>query len=177
MTDLSQACADLMAWLPAIAALTAVPDTTITPGRRQPVSAPPWNAAAAMTMMDIHAGVRALERDLRLAVTGSALERGGSTLNTFRAIEAVGRLADGTAAADAVAIIDGWVTAIMTLPAIDLEERVRRLRVPCPRCGRRMLRLAERSGRVACLGCAARGQLRPGTVSNGIIEWADGVIT
>jgi hypothetical protein len=46
VTDLTEACADLQAWLPVAAALITQPDTQPAIGHTQPHSKPPWNAEA-----------------------------------------------------------------------------------------------------------------------------------
>ena len=180
MTALAEARADLIAWLPVAAALITEPDTQPHVGRTQPGSKPPWNSAVAYVLTDIHAAVRELEQDFRYQVTGTVMMRGGSDGNTIAAINAVGKLAaalDHAMADHAARLLNRYVTAVMQLPAVDLEERCRQVPAPCPRCQRRMLRVYERSGRVACLGCATRGQMMPGTVSDGYIEWQDGTLT
>jgi hypothetical protein len=186
MTPLPEVCADLKPLLPVLEDLVTQPDTQPMPGRTQPGSRPPWNTAVANILFIIHAGVRELEQDFRYQVTGTMTLRGGSDVNTIRAIDAVCRLAEALdqAYADMAArLFTRYVTAAMQLPAIDLEERCRIVIVPdgseraCPDCTRRMLRVFERSGRVACLGCEKRGQMMPGMVSDGYIEWEDGTIT
>jgi len=140
----------------------------------------PGNTAVFYVLTDIHAAVRELEQDFRYQVTGTVTVRGGSDGNTVAAINAVCNLAaalDHAMADHAARILNRYVTAVMQLPAVDLEERCRQVPAPCPRCQRRMLRVYERSGRVACLGCATRGRMMPGTVSDGYIEWEDGTIT
>lgn len=174
MTPLAEACTDLIAWLPHAQALIAEPDTQPTAGRTQPGSKPPWNSQAANIRLDIHAGARELEQNLRYRVSGTLTERGGSDTNTVLALEAAARLAEAVdhAIADAAArLVAGWITVMMQLPAIDLEDPPRRLPAQCPRCDRGMLRAFMRDGRVACLGCGARGQMRPGTLSEGFVEW------
>ncbi len=180
MTALAEACADLAAWLPHARQLITQPDTTGHAGHTKPGSKPPWNAQVANVLLDPHAGVRELEQDLLYQVSGRIRVRGGSDRNTVLAIEAIGRLAaavDEAVADDAARQLNRYVTAIMQLPAVDLEERCRKVAVPCPRCDRCMLRIFERSGRVACLGCFSKGLMMAGTVSDGYIEWQDGTLT
>jgi hypothetical protein len=180
VTALAEACADLTAWLPHARALITEPDTTPAEGHAQPGSRPPWNTAAANACLDIHAAARQLEQDLRHAVTGTHLERGGSDANTALALAAIHDLAEAIGpaeAGDVARMVGGWLTAILMLPAVDLEEPWRPVPAPCPRCTRPMLRARPRStGQVACLGCSARGRMRPGTISAGYIEWDDGEI-
>jgi len=178
VTVLDEACADLTAWLPHAAALITQPDTDGHPGHTKPGSNPPWNSAVANALLDTHAGVRELEQNLRYAVTGRIMVRGGSDTNTIRAIEAVGRLAeavDQALADDAARQLNSFITGILQLRAIDLEEVPRILL--CPRCDREMLRVWEATGRVACFGCMIGGWMMPGTVSTGYVQWEDGEIS
>src|SRR5260221_378453 len=84
---------------------------------------------------------------------------------------------DRDTVASATHLTNGRVTAIMQLPAVDLEERPRKHPGLCTQCGRCMLATYPRSGRVACLGCGLKGQIMPGTVSDGCVQWEDGTIT
>jgi hypothetical protein len=184
MTDLTEACADLRAWLPVAAALITQPDTQPAIGRTQPGSKPPWNTAVACVVTDIHAGVRELEQDFRYQVTGRYATRGGSDANTAAAIDAICRLAealDQAMADQATRLLNRYITQVMMLPAIDLEQRWRTVPGPCPRCTRPMLRYREgdhmQPAQLACLGCARKARMMPGTVSDGIVEWEDGTIT
>src|SRR5262249_23726298 len=97
-----------------------------------------------------------------------------------RTIRAIGRLAeaaDHDTVTEATRQINGRVTAIMQLPAIDLEEKPRQREGICPQCDRGMLWIYPRSGRVACVGCKLRGQVMTGTVSAGCVQWANGELT
>jgi hypothetical protein len=184
---LAEACAGLAAWLPTAAALTALPDTDGTTGHGKPGSRPPWNAAAAHAAMDAHAGIREIEADMFYAVTGRPRRaRGGSDGNTLAAIRGTVSLSASVpqnAAQDAARVIAGWVTVIQQLPAIDEAERFIKVRAQCPYCELPMLRLGERSGRVACLRYGScfdsRGEHPTGFVSRSVsgeafIAWADG---
>jgi len=176
MTGLAEARADLQAWLPVAAALITQPDTQPSIGRTQPGSKPPWNPAVAYVLTDIHAGVREVEQDFRYAVTGTMVTRGGSDGNTAAAIDAICRLAealDHTRTEQAKRLFDQFTTMICQLPAVDLEESPQKRKADCPFCEREMLRVYPRSGRVACLGCAARGHMVPGTLSDGYVLWED----
>ena len=177
MTPVVEARTDLQAWLSGTWRYDLA-DTQTTIGRTQPGSQPPWNAEVANVLLDIHAGSRELEQDLRYQLSGTFIVRGGSDANTIIAITMAERLAEATGrAAEVARIFNGWITMLRQLPAIDQEERSRKVPAPCPRCTRPMLRVYERSGRVACLGCSTRGWMMPGTVSDGYIEWEDGTIT
>ena len=176
---LTEACPDLQAWLPILADLITEPDTQPSIGRTQPGSAFPGNAAVFNVATDVHAMVRELEQDLRYAVSGTFIPRGGSDANTFRALDAICRLAEAVSAAEAdqaAKLVSRHITIIMQLPAIDLGERARILPAPCPRCDRAKLLFYERSGRIACPGCQRRGFIFA-DVSDGCVQWEDGTIT
>ncbi len=180
MTALSDAVADLRPLIPVARALITEPDAQGFAGHAQPASAPPWNSAAANAHTDIHAAVREIEADLRYQVTGTVTMRGGSEANTYAALDAVlklGDAADEATADDAARVLARLADAVLMLPAVDLEERPRRIPGICPECERSMIRAWLRDGRVACLGCGLRGQMMPGMVSDGYIEWEDGVIS
>jgi hypothetical protein len=179
MTDLTEACADLRAWLPVAAALITQPDTQPSIGRTAPHSKPPWNAEAAAVMYETIGLLADLHLELAHAVHGRyvwdpAYRHAGRTL---LAITRLAEACDHDTVTNATTAINQRVTAIMRLPSVDLEERCRAVPAPCPRCTRRMLRVYGKSGRVACLGCYAKGRVMPGTVSDGYIEWEDGEIT
>lgn len=190
MTALADAVADLRPLLPVARELIAQPDAQGFAGHAQPASAPPWNSAAAAVHMDIHAGVRELERDLRHQVTGTITERGGSESNTYAAIDAIERLAEAvceTSVSDAARILTQLADAVLRLPAVDLEETPQRVRADCPYCKRPMLRVYPRSGRLTCLafgsctdsdGRHPVGQIgRSGLDGSPVIAWNDGLVT
>src|SRR5271170_2773477 len=54
-----------------------------------------WNTQAAMLVLDIHAGVRELETDLRYAISGVVRSRGGSDRNTVRSLHNLPALCAG----------------------------------------------------------------------------------
>lgn len=184
MTALAEACGDLQPWLTIVAELIHQPDTQPAIGRTAPGSQPPWNSQAANVWTDIHAMARELEANLRYTVTGRYRPRGGSDLNTLRALDAISKLGEATTTdiADAAArVVSHHITIIMQLPAIDLEQPWRRIPGPCPRCQRPMLRYQEgdryQPSRLTCLGCCRKARIVEGTVSDGCVEWEDGIIT
>jgi hypothetical protein len=190
MTDaLGEHCAGLAGWLPVARALTSQPDVDGTAGGGKPGSRPPCNPAAENAAMDAHEGVRRLEASLRLAVTGrTGRRRGGSDANTaaaIRAIEALGHGVAPDAAAQAARILERWSRQIRELPAVDDAEPWRRVAAACLHCGRGMLRLQARAGRVTCLaygGCTDHDGNHPvGLVQHSVsgepmVAWADGCI-
>lgn len=184
MTTLAEACADLRPLLPVAAALLAEPDAQGSAGHPQPASCPPWNAAAASALFGAHAAIRDVEAEFRQAVTGRAAHLArrpgwsdGNTAAALDAIEQLGEAVPGPLAAGAVRTLAAAADAVLMLPAVDLEERPRKLRGICPQCGRSMINAWGRGRKVACLGCGLRGWMREGTVSDGCIEWEDGEIT
>lgn len=164
-------------------------------------SSPPWNAAVAAAVLDAHAGLRQIERDLRTRVTGQPGEpRGGSDQNTARALASIVNLTEAISARDAdqiARLLMRWASATQRLMAIDTLakwlpiRRQRGARPPrCPYCKTYSLRIAERSGVVMCFypgadgnGCTDRDGRQPyATLElsklNGdpVLLWADGVV-
>jgi hypothetical protein len=191
MTDsLAASCAELAAWLPAAAALIAVPDTDGTAGSGQPGSAPPWNTPAAYALTGAAEGIRRLEASMRRDVTGRyGPKRGGSDVNTMAALKAIENLGHGVAADDAeaaAALLQRWTRAVWQLPAVDKAEPWLRVQgATCPYCTTGTLRLQRRAGRVTCSrygACADTGGSHPaGFVQHSvsgdpIVAWADGFI-
>ena len=58
-------------------------------------SPPPWHAPVANAILDLHALARKLERSLRWELSLPPRVRGGSSLNTMKALEAISRLCEG----------------------------------------------------------------------------------
>jgi hypothetical protein len=192
MTELTEACAAIAAWLPVAQALTRRPDTDGTTGTGQPASRPPWNPAAAAAAMDAHEGLRRLEASMRREVTGHpGPRRGGSddaTTEAIKAIENLGNAVTAKAMAQAARILDRWSRQIQELPAIDQAEPWRRLSgVACPYCQHPMLRVRPRQGIVTCLrhgACSDEDGRHPiGRVDisqlsgTPVIRWNDGLVT
>lgn len=153
----------------------------------------PWHAEAGPVYMTIHAGVRDLEQDLRYRITGRLGERGGSDVNTVRALRAIVRLAHGVpedVAQEAAARLDGWIREAKSIRDIAEHEKYVPLHVPrgqlppaCPYCKTYSIRIAKQSGRVVCANarCEDSNGDRPhGTIDrnaitgDGVIAWADG---
>src|SRR5271166_6065649 len=55
-----------------------------------------WNTQVAMLTLDIHAGVRELEANLRYAISGRLRSRGGSDGNTVRSLRSLPALCAGS---------------------------------------------------------------------------------
>src|SRR5258708_4888575 len=163
VTALADACAELAAWLPAAEALITTPDTQGSTGRGQPSSRPPWNAAAAMALLDALEGAGRLEASGRSGVlrpspaTGAVLQSivrlpyglpdCPPAVNDEQNRPLPCRCERCSAAWD----ISRWTTAILYLPAVDEEERPQKIPGTCPYCGFQMLRAYVRAKRVACL--------------------------
>jgi len=170
--DLVREACDLLAgYLPRLERLLAEPDASgPAPGMvtRAADTPEPWNAPAGRALMDGHEGVRRLEAALRYALNGHpGHRRGGSTVNTSEALDAIPRLAAGLtedAEAAAARVIDRWVNAARAIPAIDEAERWRP--VPsraCPYCRCFFLRVlldsrGQPAGRVGCFGHLPSGE-------------------
>lgn len=179
MTPLAEACNDLRAWLPHAATLINQPDTQPSAGHTKPGSKPPWNSQAATVIHETIGTLADIHLEMAHSIHGRYLWNPAyrHTGHTLTAITRLAPACDAELVKQATTAINGRVTAIMQLPAIDLEERWRELPAPCPRCQRPMLRACLRDGRVGCLGCQHRGQMMPGTVSDGYIRWDDGELT
>lgn len=187
--DLAEVAADLPAWLATLETLTAEPDIAPGPGTRtKPGSRPPWNPENAMLLFEA-AGVLA---DIRLEfahhVHGRYVWRPGYTHlpSTLDAIVKLGAAVPDDMAARAVRTINQLITRIAQVPAIDIEERPRRIRVACKYCQFKMMVLRPRSWQVTCLRRGACfddldqhpvGELRAYHDGSAAIFWADGTIT
>ena len=175
VSDLTQACAELGNWLAVAETLVGVRDQQPSVHvRGKPGSRPPWNPAVAHALLDARQGIRELERDMRLEVTGSSgPARGGADVNTTGALKAIAAMEQAVTrdrVMDALRALNSWANAIRRLPAIDDLPQWRRLRpgpagTPplCPFCSTYSLRVAVESGVVACFfpDCADSDGNRP----------------
>ncbi len=197
MSELSEACEDLGAWLAIAETLIAEPD--ITPTTRssgKPTSRPPWNAAVAYAITDAHAGVREIEREFRIEITGRhRWPRGGSDSNTVGAMEAITAMSSVVSrdrAKRAARSLIHWADVIRQLPAVDDKPRWERIRAgpdglppTCPHCGTFSLRVAIESGVIQCWfpSCTDSNGNRPAAHLdinrvNGepVLLWSDGSV-
>ena len=182
MTTLEQACDDLTLWLPRAAVLLAQPDTAPTSGHAAPGSAPPWNAAVANALFDALEGIRELEQSLR----GRDRRPHAVTGRTLQSIQRLAHALPDDARQDIARQLTRYAILILRLPAVDQEERPRRIDATCPYCQLSMLRAYMRDGRVTCLrqgACFdADGRHPVGYMTRGeasgepFIAWADGFI-
>ena len=187
MTALADACAELAAWLPAAEALITAPDTQGSAGRGQPSSRPPWNAAAAMALLDAAEGARRLEASWRSGVLRPYSATGAVLASIVRLSYAV---TEGEQH-QAVVLVGRWTRSILQLPAIDKSERPLRLAAECPYCRYFMMCAYPVSGRVACLrgagksplcqdadGNPPRGQMGYSQLDGSPqVNWDDGLVT
>ena len=194
--DLVQEACDLLArYFPVLESLVAEPSAEgPAPGMtaRRAETPEPWNGPAGRALMDGHEGVRRLEAVLRYMVAGHpGARRGGSTLNTHKALDAIPRLAAGLpedVGAAAVHVLNRWIGEAEALGAIDKARRWRTLPSPrtCPYCGCWFLRadMDARPVTITCFAVACPGDgngLRPvatmGTDGHGVpvLAWADGM--
>jgi hypothetical protein len=149
-----------------------------------------WNPIVAMVIMDVHAGARELEQNLRYRSSGVLRTRGGSDGNTHAALGAIVSLAAGAGDAelrDASRQVQRWVWRAR-LALGELEPWVHVPRLPgrpvarCPYCSYQTLRMKAMSGLLRCInpGCADADGHRPqGRVIVGpafgepILAWSD----
>lgn len=153
----------------------------------------PWHPEAGPILMTIHAGARELEADLRYHVTGRlAEERGGSDGNTTAALDSIVRLVHGVpddVARDARRRLDRWIEQVLQIRDIGESEKWIPIHVPagglpptCPYCKNYSLRIAQESGRVACIadckdseGNRPRGHIDKNRLTGrAMLVWADG---
>jgi|SRR5882724_1825404 len=122
-------------------------------------SQPPWCAAVAHAIMDLHARSRDAEACVRLSLRLPKRDRGGSSANTRIALENLVRLCHG--AEDHLVVsntrwLDGWSRkASIALNETELPRRLPRMEgapePPCPWCHSRTLRMFPLYGTVKCL--------------------------
>lgn len=150
-----------------------------------------WNAQAAYLLMEIHAGARELEVNLRFQVAGSLRDdRGGSDGNTLAALQALPALAAGLDYAGAKLAcrqLEKWAfRARIVLGEVEPFSRVPRMpgmpEALCPFCHSRTLRMKPSTGQVRCVrpGCTdsdgnpSAGHVEVGAYSGEVmLTWAD----
>jgi hypothetical protein len=195
VTGLAEVCAELRRWLPEAAALLTEPDADGTTGTGQPGSSPPWNSSAANAKFDADALIRDTRSLFMMIVTGHLPEpvswSDGSTMAALDAIERFGSVLPRDRVQRAARELNGAVTAILQLAAVDEAERPQVITATCPYCPPQMprgrLRLYPRSGRVACMRKGlcfdANGDHPIGLMGisqldgSACIQWADGLVT
>lgn len=152
-----------------------------------------WNTQAAMLVLEVHAGARELETNLRYSLTGALRNRGGSSRNTEVSLQNLVTLSAGADYAAVMVVIkklDQWVWRGRIILG-DAEPMARLPRLPgeadpaCPYCrSSGTLRVRHSTGVVICLrpGCRdsegnrTAGRVEVGTFSGEpSIVWADGM--
>jgi hypothetical protein len=124
----------------------------------------PWYTQAAWLIMDLHAESREMESRLRLYAAQPVRVRGGSSDNTYKALEAV--MAISWAVEDnCVQECRRWIDRWCGRARIALGETDEPRRLPrqpgqkdpaCPYCTERTLRFWALSGMVRCVNPACR---------------------
>jgi hypothetical protein len=156
-------------------------------------SQPPWYAPVAHSHLELHAFARKLEKEMRAELGFPRRYRGGSDLNTRKALGAVCRLAEG---------IDDFLVRVSTRElekwsrrasiALELTEIPKRLpRSPgspepkCPFCKNRTLRTKPRNGMIFCInpGCTDEEGRKPEAkmeysevVKDLVLVWQDNIV-
>lgn len=151
-----------------------------------------WNSQAAMLVMDIHAGVRELEVNLRYSVTGVVRSRGSSDGNTAKSLSVLPSICAGCdydAVKAACKQMESWIWRARTvLGEVDPFSRLPRLPgagdPACPFCqSKGTLRVRHSTGVVICLkpsckdseGNRPQGRIEVGSFSGEpLIAWASG---
>lgn len=156
-------------------------------------SQPPWNAAYAHLITDLHALARDMEAGFRMAAGQPVRGRGGSDANTIRALGALLNLAEAVGdslVAKTASKLDRW--SQRTREAMGEADRPRRLpRVKgsgepkCPWCDRLTLRWWGLYGKVRCVNYTCRDDdgNRPvaameysDIAGDWVLAWADGSV-
>jgi len=154
-------------------------------------SQPPWYAPVAHSHLELHALSRKLERELRSELSLPRRYRGGSTLNTRKALDAVCRLAEGCddfMVRLGIRELEKWSRRASI--ALELTEIPKRLpRSPgspepkCPFCENRTLRTKPLNGMIFCINpsCKDENGKKPeavmefSPVGEWVMVWQDGI--
>lgn len=162
---------ELLVTTPAIAASSGV--------RSAPGSKPPWNAAAAYLIMDLHSEVRRRERLLCEILSLPARPRGGSDGVTARVLARVAELASSAGSphdADTARYLDRWHAAARRVLGEASEIRMLPRQPgeperPCPFCDLLTLRYLPLHGIVKCLNPRCRDA--DGRRPSARVEWSE----
>ena len=150
-----------------------------------------WNTPAAMLIMEIHAGVREIEQDVRYMLSGHLRTRGSSHENTLAALNGLPSICAGIDYSQALRVaqkLEKWIwRARLTLGQVEAFSRLPRMpgqpEIPCPYCRASTLRFRPTKGLVRCVNpdCVDGNGRRPAArVEVGdfsqqpILAWADG---
>jgi len=169
--------------------------TSGTMSRHRVTGSPaPWHPEAGPVLLTIHEEVRRLEASLRQEVAGHlGPRRGGSDANTDAALSAIANLVFAVPeehAAGVVRVLKRWIRQAQQIRDIGEAERWEPIKVPggqlppsCPFCSTYSLRVARRSGLVACSnarcedsnGERPRGRIDKNRLDgSAMLVWADG---
>jgi hypothetical protein len=149
-----------------------------------------WNTQVAMLVLEVHAGIRELEANLKYAVSGHVRERGGSDANTARAIASVVALAAAAGDYELRSVLRqveawGWRARLAlghSEPLQQLPRQPGQSAARCPWCGKATLRMKPVIGLVKCInpacsddtGCQPVARVAFGQYSDEpILVWAD----
>lgn len=152
-----------------------------------------WNTPVAMLLLEIYAGIRTLERDIRFMVAGVQRLRGPGSAHTEASIKELPALCAGapyaTAAAAATQLERWSYRARLVLGEAEPYSRLPRLpgesEPACPYCSMRTLRFRPYSGRIRCVNPDCRdgnderpaGRIEVGNLSGEpMITWSDKTI-
>lgn len=160
--DITTLAADggLLDQLEGLLAEPVVDPTSGTRSRLKAKSGEPWHAEASAVLMTIHAGARELEINLQYLAKLPIRERGGTSENTKKALEQIGRLVEAVPehiAAEAEREVGGWIQAARQIRDIDESDRWTPVPHPrgklppeCPYCQTYSLRMCRRRVEVRC---------------------------
>jgi hypothetical protein len=127
-------------------------------------SQPPWSAAVANAVLDLHAMSREAEGRLRASLSLPYRPRGGSSDNTGKAMESLLRLSEGADDAyvrENIRWLDGWCRkASIALNEAEVPRRLPRMEgqgePSCPCCECRTLRMLPLHGLIRCVNPECR---------------------
>lgn len=155
-------------------------------------SQPPWYAPIAHSHLELHALSRKLEREMRAELGFSRRTRGGSDVNTRKALEAVCRLAescDDFMVRLSVRELEKWSRrASIALEEAEVPKRLPRSpgtpEPKCPFCGNHTLRSLSLEGEIYCIkpDCRDENRKKPRArlefsahVGDFVLVWQDGI--
>lgn len=122
-------------------------------------SQPPWNSVVAFSFLEFHQLARSLENRFRIAAELPVRPRGGSDVNTVKALEAAAKIATkvgDTVVLEAASDLDRWLSrAKIVLGELELPQRLPRLpgkaEPACPFCHHKTLRMFPLRGVIVCI--------------------------
>ena len=159
----------------------------------KPASKPPWFSAAAYLFYELHRDARLEEQRLRTILSLPFRLRGGSSVNTLKALKLVTSLAEAAGtepAASAASWLERWHGRAARVlgeasPVAHLPRQPGERERPCPFCRCLTLRFWSLEGRVRCInpGCRDDEGRRPAAVieysgftENLELRWQDNIL-